>query len=230
MKSQVPQEVKRVRQDISDFVWHFTRRDNTDHTHIRSIIEEQGIRPSLDKATDSSVISFTDAPLREFIGQNEALFKHDYKRLSLYGVGVKKEWLYEQGGLPVIYQPRKLLKELNSEFAYRHVDFDLSRGIDYTWQREWRIKSDFLTLPPDAIFVFEELPPVHDLAVIYSVDVDVSDGEAYFVGGLIKKMDFILLEDSEISNDSSIVVFSKEIVSDSLYSPEDLPNLDYEGP
>ena len=87
-------------------------------------------------------MSFTEAPLAEIRNQDGILDSHNYKRLSLWGIGFRKEYIFETGGLPVVYQPRGLLSSLHEDKQWRHVDFDLLNGIDFSWQREWRVKTE----------------------------------------------------------------------------------------
>ena len=48
-------------------------------------------------------------------------------------------------GRPVIYQPDPEFDDLPESHRWRHVQFDLSREIDFTWEREWRIQADQLS-------------------------------------------------------------------------------------
>lgn len=64
---------------------------------------------------------------------------------------VRKDWLFNLGGRPAIYQPNKDFDSLPEELQYRHVRFEGPGGEkDFTFEREWRIKIDALTLDPKA--------------------------------------------------------------------------------
>jgi hypothetical protein len=66
---------------------------------------------------------------------------------------VDKKWLYQQGGRPVIYGPDTDFETLPEEMKYRHVLFRLGYPyeVDYTWEREWRIRTDELVLTPSDV-------------------------------------------------------------------------------
>jgi hypothetical protein len=51
---------------------------------------------------------------------------------------------FVQGGRPVIYQPDEEFEGLPENYRWRHVRFDPSNGVDFTWEREWRIQTDQL--------------------------------------------------------------------------------------
>jgi len=58
-----------------------------------------------------------------------------------------KTWVYDRGGRPVIYQPDSDFSRLPEALRWRHVRFEPTslQGIDFTWEREWRIPCDELT-------------------------------------------------------------------------------------
>jgi hypothetical protein len=52
-------------------------------------------------------------------------------------------------GWPVIYQPEHEFYLLPESHRWRHMTFDLGENrVDFTWEREWRIQCDRLTLHP----------------------------------------------------------------------------------
>ena len=63
----------------------------------------------------------------------------------------EKSYLFAKGARPVIYQPNSDFDLLHEDHKYRHVKFELDEGIDWTWEREWRIKIDELALEPDKV-------------------------------------------------------------------------------
>lgn len=64
-----------------------------------------------------------------------------------FGVMVKKHWLYAKGARPVIYQSDAEYRLLAEEQQYRHVRYEPGTA-DFTWEREWRLHADELTLDP----------------------------------------------------------------------------------
>lgn len=77
-----------------------------------------------------------------------ALLRHGFvnkrgeTRYSMCGIVVPKQWLFELGGRPVIYQTDEEYFGLPEEYRWRHVRFDPPNGVDFTWEREWRIQTD----------------------------------------------------------------------------------------
>jgi hypothetical protein len=69
-------------------------------------------------------------------------------RYAPFGVIVGKRWLFDQGGRPVIYQAESEFETLPEQLRYRHVRYEPNRDVDYSWEREWRIRTDGLALEP----------------------------------------------------------------------------------
>lgn len=124
-----------------------------------NIIQEGGLRASFSfrngKETiygGDPVVCFTEMPLLnmlQYVAQ-----RHNRTRFTEYGVALLKKEVYKNGGRPVIYglsndnpfrykvHHNKLIDEsvLPLFEQYRYVAFDLDNGIDWTHEREWRIK------------------------------------------------------------------------------------------
>jgi hypothetical protein len=146
MRSRIPELVAATRTDLSQWLWHFTRRDQNPIETLTTIVKSKSLLGSMDRFSDNPFVCFSEAPLAQLLLQSPILAANGYHRLSNFGVGVRKSWLYKRGGLPVIYQPDSLISELCPNQRFRHVTLDLDRGLDYTWQREWRIPTDRLAL------------------------------------------------------------------------------------
>ena len=89
-------------------------------------------------------VCFSEAPitvLARMLADRES-------RYAPLGVIVNKVWLYAQGGRPVIYQPESEYELLPEALKYRHVRYEPDRGIDFSWEREWRLHADRLVLNP----------------------------------------------------------------------------------
>lgn len=97
-------------------------------------------------------VCFTEAPL-DHLAEVFGWTVQNNLRYKPFGVLVSKQWLFEQGGRPVIYQPEEEFECLPNELRYRHVRLDLrdDNSVDFTWEREWRIRTDALPLDPQAI-------------------------------------------------------------------------------
>jgi hypothetical protein len=64
-----------------------------------------------------------------------------------------KKWIFEKGGRPVIYEPESEFRELPDSHKWRHVRYEpnAARPIDFTWEREWRIKCQDLVFQPNDV-------------------------------------------------------------------------------
>jgi hypothetical protein len=74
-------------------------------------------------------------------------------RYAPFGVMVDKSWLFSRGGRPVIYQPENEYFQLPEAFRHRHVRYEPDNGIDFTWEREWRIPGDVEIQPANVTLV-----------------------------------------------------------------------------
>ena len=101
-------------------------------------------------------VCFTEAPLVEMVSVFASIAlagNADALQYEPYGIGVSKEWLFQLGGRPVIYQPAHEYEQLPEGVRWRHVSFD-PPGIDFTWEREWRIPAKNVNLDAAQTWVF----------------------------------------------------------------------------
>jgi hypothetical protein len=189
--------IKIVRRDIGDLLFHFTRTFDEDiGTQVgykgksaldvlKKILEEGRLLGSSKWIKDKSkCICFTEAPIHEFAAifslVKMAADKKERPRYEPYGVAVKKEWLYNKGGRPVIYDSEELYEKLPKDLKYRYVPFDPQKGIDCTWEREWRIRCDELLLDPkNTLIVVPDAETAFDIAYSYSEEYLSSETSAY---------------------------------------------------
>ena len=158
--------IRLVRRDIGELLFHFTRgaepawkeihghRFNTAETasHVLSKILSTGLRGSSGWTYGINTVCFTEAPISEFNAifalnsvANEA---HERPRYEPYGVAVSKSWLFSKGGRPVIYDHPDAKDTYPQNVLFRFCPYDPSNGVDYTWEREWRVQTDLLQLDP----------------------------------------------------------------------------------
>ena len=55
-----------------------------------------------------------------------------------YGIGFKKDYLFERGGRPAIYGKKEEEDLLPDDLKWRFVEYNPNYK-DYTWLREWRV-------------------------------------------------------------------------------------------
>ena len=202
------ERIRLVRRDFSDLLFHFTRTPETRYVSwgtkgfetttsssglavLQKILYE-GILTGTSKWTyNNNCVCFSESPITEFnslfsLNQIAASTK-DRPRYEPYGIAVNKKWLFSQGGRPVIYDHPSMLNKYPDLLKYRFAPYNPLNGIDYTWEREWRVKTDSLTLDPNNTLVVvptatEAFNLAYELADM-EADVDVGDeGEAYVSG------------------------------------------------
>ncbi len=136
------------RADISPYLVHFTSGDSHGDAfaRLRKIIADRRlIAGSRFIKGNYRCVCFSEAPLTSLKG---GLVNEDYySRYSPFGIMVSKQWLFAQGGRPVIYQSAEEYSSLPESQRWRHVLYQPSNSketLDFTWEREWRIKCDSL--------------------------------------------------------------------------------------
>ena len=150
------------RSDLSSQVIHLTKESHFDGkklsalTNLKKIISERTIEGSDNKGFvvgTKSAVCFQDAPL--YAACQNTYFEQKYRRInpkakirySPIGIMFPKEYLYEKGGRPVLYEKTSVAKKiLPKDEWWRIVNFDMSdedNVIDWTHEREWRCPGDF---------------------------------------------------------------------------------------
>lgn len=150
------------RSDITATLTHLTREQVNEDGRLLSsidillkILNERKIIGSTKKAFihgEYSAVCFQDAPTYG-IGQN-ILHEEEHRkelggkiRYSANGLIFLKRYVYKKGGRPVFYEKLEIAKRiLPQEEWWRIVSYDLDDKdniIDWTHEREWRVKGDF---------------------------------------------------------------------------------------
>jgi hypothetical protein len=85
---------------------------------------------------------------------------------------IKKDWLFRLGGRPVIYGTYDELNELPASWQWKTVKFDplSSPPVDFTWEREWRIKIDELSFTSKDVSVI--VPDQNSAEKIYDLFIE----------------------------------------------------------
>ena len=140
-----------IRPDISNSLIHLTRdrKDLTSEQVFDKIVSEKNILGSNEYIRGKhNCICFSETPISA-IGQILAQESGDF-HYGPFGFLFSKKYLFEKGARPVIYQPDSDYKLLSVELQYRHVRFEIN-NIDWTWEREWRLRTENLKLEPDTV-------------------------------------------------------------------------------
>lgn len=138
-----------MRIDLSEQLVHLTRGTLEEaERSFRSIVGEKRLRGgSIGIRGSHSVVCFSEAPI-DVLAKLFSQSSHGF-RYRPFGVMVRKDWLFDRGGRPVIYQPNDEFDLLPSELQYRHVRYDRPGSEkNFTFEREWRVATDSLPLDP----------------------------------------------------------------------------------
>lgn len=203
------ERIRLVRRDIGTLLFHFTRTPDEKTISVkggersytmrasasavlRKILYEGKIIGTSKWTYGENCICFTEAPIQEFNSIFSlieiASSKEERPRYEPYGIAVSKKWLFQKGGRPVIYDHPKSIEDCPKSQKYRFVPYDPIQGVDFTWEREWRIKTDSLELDPKETMVIvptsdEAFEIVYELADLEQEwDVEGSSGEGTVVG------------------------------------------------
>jgi hypothetical protein len=169
------------REDISDYLFHFTKGSHAFET-LGQIIDDRQIKD----VNQNGVICFTEAPITLLNDMFEIFDKYPEPMYAPYGIAVKKHKLFNLGARPVIYSTIAEKSFLANDIQWRFEEYDPTKR-DYSWLREWRIKAPFVELTPDNCFIItktkdenESLTFSDDNLSDIEFDGCVSDGQ--FVG------------------------------------------------
>ena len=137
-----------MREDIADSLIHFTKANSEldAYSVLRKILREQLLIGSNNKIrSGDNCVCFSEVPVDSLKGgfTNSS----GYSQYSRFGIVFPKNWIFEIGGRPVIYQSESEYKFLTEENKWRHMRLDLSEDkfVDFTWEREWRVKIESLS-------------------------------------------------------------------------------------
>lgn len=146
-----------LRPDMSDHLAHFMSGPECEvaFANLCRIIGERRLRGSGRNNRDGHVyVCFSEAPLP--VVPHGPVNAGAYSRYTPFGVLVDKRWLFARGGRPVIYQSEQEYAQLPGTLQWRHMRYepDAEPPVDFTWEREWRLQTNALSLTPnDAVIV-----------------------------------------------------------------------------
>lgn len=151
-----PIEIKQGRYDLTDYLIHFTRKNNSlsAFENLKSIVTDGYIKSgwsqrSMRKTVFGSkpAVCFTETPLNGFL---HYVRKRNYTdAIDHYGLFFKKQDLFNAGGRSVIYgttlPPKEMQRDDNwyveglpDEEQYRYILTSINAKNDWMHEREWR--------------------------------------------------------------------------------------------
>ena len=176
------------REDISDYLFHFTHGSNAFDTLVKITEDKQ-----LKDINDTGVICFTEAPLTLLKNMFDIFDKYREPMYAPYGIAIKKQHLFHLGARPVIYgsiEENQCLPEL---MKWRFEEF-IPNVRDFTWLREWRIRIQALDLTPENCFIITKTKDECESIVfsddnISDIDFDGCVADGQFWGSAIGYFD-----------------------------------------
>jgi hypothetical protein len=146
-----------IRDDLSNKLIHLTRDQGEILAAdiLLKIIAEKRLCGGIGNIKGGyRCICFCEAPISK-LAQILAEKPANKIRYEPFGIMVDKSWLFIRGGRPVIYQTDGEYELLHETQRFRHVRYDpnLDNPIDFTWEREWRIRTDELPLDPSTAII-----------------------------------------------------------------------------
>lgn len=164
-----------VRLDISDFLVHYTKGTEA-VAAFRNIVDGGAITGGRGHIKGGyQCVCFTESPVHAI---RDILLRRSKCELKYepFGIAVSKPWLFEQGGRPVIYQAEDEFAALPENLRWRHVTYDPVRRppADFTWEREWRIKTDSLSINPrDACLIVPSVDALREVCIEHNFPANV---------------------------------------------------------
>lgn len=147
----------RYRSDLSSYLFHLTK-ENDENSAIDVLIkilsEKKLIGSDVEKGFivgNNPAVCFQDVPLYSLCQNTFHEKKYREKlggkiRYRPIGLGFKKNYIFNKGGRPVIYERTIKAKEfLPEDQWWRIVNIDLGNAksiIDWSHEKEWRVKGD----------------------------------------------------------------------------------------
>ncbi|MGJ8761925.1 MAG: hypothetical protein ACSHXA_15375 [Polaribacter sp.] len=144
--------------DHCDNLIHFTKGNNSPknyeeaYLNFKKIIKEEKLKGNDGMILGShKCVCFTESPAR-CLTNDGRLDSKLFSRYAPFGFQYQKKKVFKQGGRPVIYSKRSEydIERNNANLNWRFVNYDpeFDGKRDFTWEREWRIKSDEIPVEP----------------------------------------------------------------------------------
>lgn len=181
-------EILSSREDISDYLFHFTKGVNA-FEMLMQILNDSKLKDINRKG----YICFTESPITSLYNMFQIFERYESPMYAPYGIGFKKDLLYNMGCRPVIYGTCKDFEHIHRDLYWRCLEY-IPKIKDYTWLREWRLPKTYLNFVPEDIIVIiktsdDALSLMEDTGTPFDFDGDVDDGEFHgFVTGEFKRL------------------------------------------
>jgi len=175
LSDELLKRIRIVRRDFGNLLFHFTRAPTERFIEVvfekgdkmtmtgsagavlKKILYEGQLRGTSRWSYGQNCVCFTEAPIQEFNSIFSlieiAASEQERPRYEPYGIGANKTWLFAKGGRPVVYEHPDNFASFPEKEKYRFVPYNPEKGVDFTWEREWRIRTNYLALDPHETLV-----------------------------------------------------------------------------
>lgn len=162
-------EIINSREDLSNYLFHFTKGKNA-KDYLVSIINDNAIKD----INHTGSICFTETPVTLLAPMFNLFNRYPNPMYAPYGVGIRKNVVYNNGGRPVIYGDETDEKILPPALKWRFELYDIEKH-DFTWLREWRLPMDNIELSFDnCFFIVDTNNDIEEFwHLINSIDIDI---------------------------------------------------------
>lgn len=162
-------EIIDSREDLSKYLFHFTKGRKAKDTLV-SIIKDGKIKD----INQTERICFSEAPVTILAPMFNIFRRYRNPMFAPYGIGIRKDVVYKNGGRPIIYGDESDEKILPQALRWRFELFHPEKH-DFTWLREWRLPKDNIELSfDDCFFIVDSNNDIEELwHLINMIDVDI---------------------------------------------------------
>lgn len=181
------------RQELSDYVFHFTCGSIAKETLIR-ILSDGLIKDVKSKG----FICFTEAPILMLPDMFEIFAHYQEPMYAPYGIGIHRDSLYQLGGRPVIYGTEDDKAKIHQSLQWR-FEMMTPGYYDFSWLREWRLPKSEFEISDDDIVIVDKINDELDLFFDFDdmqIDAEPADGgfEFFYTGKFNRKHKGISIE------------------------------------
>lgn len=176
-------EILKSREDISEYVFHFTKHSNARDT-LEKILDDKSIRD----VNNTGRICFTEAPVTMLPSMFSIFERYQEPMYAPYGIGIRKEYLWKLGGRPVCYgdaSEKEKFADIGIDWRFEPI---CPGGNDFAWLREWRINKPEVQITKDDSILITKTPldreELANSLIDILVEAEPADGgfETFYTG------------------------------------------------
>lgn len=193
MMNTTVEKIYHSREDLSEYVFHFTRG-----AHGRDTLEKILSEGVIKDISSKGYICFTEAPILLLPDMFDIFNRYPEPMYSPYGIGIKRDTLYRIGGRPVIYGTETDKAQIQDSLHWRFVMMKPDE-YDFSWLREWRLPEKEYSITGDDIVIVKTIGEEQEILLDFD-DVDVegepADGgfQIFYTGIFIRKHKGVSIE------------------------------------